>query len=254
METGFFRWICIGCGHEWPHKKAAPGYCRECGVKGGYAPERIELLGSRSDEVGHVLPGVIVPEWSLGLPIGIPLGHSLLLRGRPGTGKSRASYRLASQIGSVAAFALEMGKKLSCKTAENAGADLNAFWWYDDLKGLEELHLIEPDVVLVDSIQKIGKARGRIIDQLRRWALDNERALILVSQLGQHGSSRHGEDSDFDCDIVIDVQQGKTDKGPRKTTHGLDDEESECAKGCAHCRITKSRVCPLIGFDVPIVA
>lgn len=255
-DTGpaFFRWICIGCGHEWPNKRPPPSYCRQCGVQGGYAPEEIELLGSRSDDVGTVTPGVVVPEWAAGLPDGIPLGHSLLLRGRPGGGKSRASYRLSSQIGTTAVFGLEMGKKLSRKTAENAGALLGSFWWYDDVRGLEELTIIEPDVVVVDSIQKLGRDRGRVIDRLRRWALDCDKNVIFVSQLGQHGSSRHGEDSDFDCDIVIDVSKGKLEQGPRKAVHGTDETESPCAPGCAHCHVAKSRVCPLVSFDVPIVA
>lgn len=245
--------VCIGCGHRWQSQKPAPSYCRQCGVRGGYAPEDLELLGTQSDELEELAPGVIVPDWSHLLPIGLPLGLSMVMRGRPGGGKSRAGFRLASQMGIAMIFSLEMGKTLGKETARNAGATLENCWWYDDIEGLADLDVLSPAVVLVDSIQKLRRRNSAIL-KLRAWAADKERNAIFVSQLGTHGASRHGEDSDFDCDVVVDVQPGMVDGVQCKNRHGIGEKATECAEGCAHVRIAKSRVCQLISGDVPIVA
>lgn len=247
------RWICIGCGHEW-RRGHPPPYCRHCGVVGGYAPEEIELIGARSEDVDDVPDGVIVPEWSEALPRGLPLGRTLLLRGRPGGGKSRSAFRLAPQIGQAMIFGLEMGKSHSVETATNAGAKLENIWWYEDIEGLSELELLNPAVVVIDSIQKLGRDRKRIVEQLRDWAKDAERNVIFISQLSADGKSRYGEDDDFYADMNVDVSPGRTDKGPRKMVHGFADSPTRCADGCCHVSVAKSRVCPLIAFDVPIVA
>jgi hypothetical protein len=248
------RWICIGCGHEWHRVNAIPRYCRQCGVVGGYAPEEIELLGTKSDEIATMPPGVFVEEWKSPLPRGLPLGRSLLLRGRPGGGKSRSAFRLSSQIGPTMAFGLEMGKELSVETATLAGANLHAFTWYSDIKGLSELELVDPAVVVIDSIQKLGRARGSVLDDLMTWARERERNCVFVSQLSADGKSRYGEDADFDCDMNCDVGPTRTAKGGlMQKTHAFDDKPTKCKNGHAHVSVAKSRVCPLISFDVPIV-
>ena len=247
------RWVCIGCHHEW-RGKTIPRYCRQCGVVGGYAPEEVELIGSRSDEVDELEPGVVVPEWSSVLPVGLPLGRTMLLRGRPGAGKSRVSYRMATQIGIAMIFGIEMGKTLSLDSALKAGAKVDDVWWYQDVEGLEDLEAIDPDVVVVDSIQKLRYERRRIVDRLMAWAKENGRNVILVSQLSADGKSRYGEDDDFDADMTVDVSPGRTDRGPCKKVHGFEDGPTRCKDGCAHASVAKSRVCPLLALDVPIVA
>lgn len=244
---------CIGCGHRWTNPKPPPSYCRQCGVRGGYAPEDISLFGTQSDELDELAPGVIVQDWAHLLPIGLPLGLSMVMRGRPGGGKSRAAFRLASQMGIAAIFSLEMGKTLGKETARAAGATLGNCWWYDDIEGLSDLDILSPAVVVVDSIQKIRRRNSTIL-KLRAWAADKERNMLFVSQLGTHGASRHGEDSDFDCDVVVDVQPGMVDGVQCKNRHGIGEKATECAEGCAHVRIAKSRVCQLVSGDVPIVA
>lgn len=246
-------WRCIGCGHKWG-SSTPPDYCRQCGVRGGYAPADLELLGTQSCDLGELEPGVIVSDWAHLLPIGLPLGLSMVMRGRPGGGKSRSAFRLGSQIGIAAMFGLEMGKVLSKETAGFAGANLENCWWYDDLEGLADLDVLCPAVVVVDSIQKIRKGRTSVVNRLRKWAADNGRNAIFVSQLGVHGASRHGEDQDFDCDVVVDVSPGMVDGVPCKNRHGVNEKPAECREGCVHVRIAKSRICQLIGGDVPIVA
>ena len=248
----FERWVCIGCRHVWAGKLPAPRYCRECGLSGGYAPESIPLRGVQSQDIAAVEPGIIVPEWSHLLPVGLPLGLSMVMRGRPGGGKSRAAFRLASQIGVAAIFGLEMGTVLSKDTARQAGARLDNCWWYDDVEGLEDLDVLSPAVVVVDSIQKIPY-RSRTVAKLRNWARTNGRNLILVSQQGQHGSSRYGESDDFDCDVVVDVSPGMVDGQQCRKSHGLNEKATKCQPGCAHVRIAKARICPLVPGDVPIV-
>lgn len=247
------RWACFACGHEWPGRRA-PRYCRECGVVGGYAPELVELVGSRSDEIEPPEPGVVVEELRPVLPMGLPLGRTILFRGRPGAGKSRTSFRVAGRFGRVMAFGIEMGKVLSLDTAIKAGAIVDDVWWYEDLRGLDELEIIDPAAVVLDSIQKLKWDRRRVVDKLMSWAVDNNRNLILVSQLSADGKSRYGEDDDFDVDIVVDVSQGRTNKGPNKAVHLLDDKQTPCKAGHAHCSVMKSRICQLLAFDVPIVA
>lgn len=250
----FIRWSCIGCGHQWPPKSAPPSYCRQCGMQGGYAPEDLPLHGHHSSQVGPIAPGVIIPEWAAGFPRGLPRGLSMVARGRPGSGKSRAIFRLASQMGRAAILGLEMGSELSKATAASAGADLDRCWWYDEPSVLEDLEILAPDVVVVDSIQELGRRRKSIVASLQKWAKDCGTNVLLISQLGQHGASRHGENDDFKCDIVIDILPGHSEDGPRTASHGLGHTKQHCADGCAHVRIAKSRICPLIGFDVPIVA
>lgn len=246
------RWVCVNCQDHF-RGKTVPKYCYNCGMVQGYAAEDIPILGTRSSELGQLKPGVFVDDWSLALRHGLPLGCSIVLRGRPGAGKSRAGYRLGAAIGSCMAFGLEMGKTLSCVTAESAGANMANFWWYEDLDGLKDLPHLNPSTVVIDSIQKLGRARARIVSMLRKWALDNQRNVILVSQLNTKGKSRHGEDDDFDCDLLVDVTRCKNDGVMRQEIHGLDATRTPCQEGCAHIEIAKSRVCNLVALDVPIV-
>jgi len=220
----------------------------------GYAPEEVALIGTRSDELEELSAGILVPEWSQILPHGLPLGRTMLLRGRPGAGKSRLAYRFASQLGRVMCFGIEMGKALSLQTAQNAGAHVKDVWWYEDLEGLEEIDLIDPAAVVIDSIQKLKRARRRTVDFLLNWARQTSRNVILVSQLSAQGKSRYGEDDDFDVDMTVDVSPGRSAKGGRKEIHGLEDSPTLCKLGCAHASVAKSRVCPLISADLPIVA
>lgn len=247
----FGQWVCIACGHV-RRTKNAPPYCYQCGAANGYAWEDIKLQGARSEEIGDLEPGVPVPEWLAAFPTGLPLGRSLVMRGRPGVGKSRVGFRLASQIGVTMAFVLEMGEVLSKDSAQQAGANMDRFWWYPDTSGLSELAIIKPAVVLVDSVQKLGRQRKSIVAQLRQWAQQAEGNLILISQKGKHGASRHGEDDDFDCDCVADVQHGSTSQERCSAIHGFDSKPTPCEMGHAHISIAKSRICPLVAFDVPI--
>jgi hypothetical protein len=219
----------------------------------GYGAEDIPILGKRSTELGQLKQGVFVDDWSLALPHGLPLGCSLVMRGRPGAGKSRAGYRLGAAIGPCMAFGIEMGETLSSVTANDAGANMANFWWYEDLEGLKDLPHIDPACVVIDSVQKLGRARGRIVAMLRKWALENDRNVIFVSQRNQKGASRNGEDDDFDCDVIVDVTRCKNDGVMRQEIHGRDESRTPCQEGCAHIEIAKSRVCQLIALDVQIV-
>jgi len=151
------------------------------------------------------------------------------------------------------AFGIEMGKTLSCVTAESAGANMAHFWWYDSTEGLTDLPHINPACVVIDSVQKLGRARSRIVTMLRKWAVDNDRNVVFVSQLNKRGSSRNGEDDDFDCDVVVDVTQCKHDGVMRQEIHGLDAVKTPCTDGCAHIEVTKSRAGHLLALDVQIV-
>lgn len=247
------RWICIGCGHEW-RGKVLPPRCKRCDVSSGYAPEEVKLIGSASDEIEELEYGALLPEWATALPRGFPLGKVLMMRGRPGAGKSRIAFRLATQLGRAMIFGLEMGKTLSLDTARSAGAKVDDVLWYEGLEGLEELETVDPNMVAIDSIQKLNYDRKRVIQRLTDWANANGRNVILISQLSADGKSRYGEDADFDADMNCDVSPGRTDKGPRKYLHGLEEEPRKCREGCAHVSVAKSRVCPLLAFDVPIIS
>lgn len=221
---------------------------------GGYAPNLIELIGLRSDEIEEPEPGIIVDELRPVLPMGVPLGRTILFRGRPGAGKSRVSYRVACRFGRVMIFGIEMGKVLSLDTAIKAGANVDDVWWYEDVRGLDELEIIDPAAVAVDSIQKLREERRSVVDRLMEWAVERNRNVILVSQLSADGKSRYGEDDDFDVDMVVDVLQGRTDAGPTKAVHGLEEKKTPCKNGHAHLSVKKSRICQLLAFDAPIVA
>lgn len=225
-------------------------------MSNGYALEQLELLGSHSGDVGELEPGIIVPEWSHLLPRGLPLGLSMVMRGRMGGGKSRAGFRLASQISDCSmVIALEMGKILSKETADAAGADLASLYWYDDAESaLADLEVLRPGAIVVDSIQKLRRRRASTVTKIMRWCRENKSNALFVSQLGQHGSSRHGEDDDFDCDVVVDVSPGMIDGVLCRNRHGIGQKATECREGSAHVRVAKSRVCQLVAGDVPIVA
>jgi hypothetical protein len=250
------RWVCIACGDENP-KGQTLKYCRACGLKNGYAPQSVQLKGTHSDDASltAVEPGIALPEWSIVLPHGLPRGRSIVLRGRPGAGKSRLAYRLASQLGVTMAFGLEMGKKLSRETAANAGADMPKLFWYDELGGMEDEPYLHPACIAIDSVQKIGQGWRGTLRKLRDWSQETGGTLILVSQMNVRGSSRFSEDADFDCDIVVDVLPTIDKEKVRRTAlHGFESEHTPCKDKCAHLSIAKSRICPLIAFDVPIVA
>lgn len=251
--AGFDHWVCYQCQHVWQQRKPPPRHCRQCGTERGYVLEPIPLLGSRSCDVAPIAPGVLVSEWLHLLPRGLPFGLTMVMRGRPGGGKSRAGFRLASQIGTSMVFGLEMGKELSTETGRDAGALLENCWWYDDIAGLDELSIIDPACVVVDSLQKLRK-RKSIVKRLRDWARDFQRNVIFISQKGHHGASRHGEDDDFDCDVVVDVEPGMVEGVQCVKAHAMNEKPSQCREGCAHVRIAKARVAPLVSGDVPIVA
>jgi hypothetical protein len=222
----------------------------------GYAPEEIEIVGRRSDEIEGIPTGVFVADWEKVLPSGLPLGFSMLLRGRPGGGKSRAAFRFVSQLGTTMAFALEMGQALSCVTAEVAGARMDRFYWYDSIAGLEELDTIDPAAVAIDSVQKLGRDKSKVIKRLRRWALERQRNLVLVSQQNIRGASWGGDAPDFDCDFIVDISRRLNEKGiARREIHGNDETPSMCAEKCAHAQVAKTRVPDSVpvAFDVPIV-
>lgn len=250
--SGPVRWICFVCGVECRFKRV-PSYCHDCGTLEGFQPQAVELRGTRGEAVETLEPGVIVPEWAPLLPIGLPRGCSMILRGRPGAGKSRAAFRLATNIGTTMIFALEMGKKLSQHTLIDAGGNNENVWWYEhDCSGIDEVKFIKPKSIVFDSVQKMGRERGRIVTRLRRWALDEGTNLFLISQQNQKGVSRYGEGDDFDCDAVCDVTPCCKDRVPLKNVHGNDDHLTECAPGCAHVALVKSRVSLPGAWDVPI--
>ena len=247
------RWVCINCGHECP-KRVVPSYCSECGQRDGYAAEPVPIAGKASGELEELQPGTIVEEWRTLLPLGLPKGLSMVLRGRPGAGKSRAGYRYGSQLGRVCVAALEMGDKLSHATARNAGATTENMVWYNDIGPLfDELKYTEPAAIVVDSVQKLKK-RGTWVTKLRKWAYESDANLILVSQKGTHGASRHGEDDDFDCDVIVDVKASSKDGVTFEEMHGKDEHRTPCKAKHAHATVAKSRVCELVSADVPIVA
>lgn len=250
------RWLCVKCKNEWRGVGEPPKYCRQCGMDRGYAPDDVPLIGTPSADLQGLPPGILIPEWSGLLPKGLPPGRSMVMRGRPGGGKSRCAIRLGSQLGDrCAVFSIEMGKDLGLETAQLCGASLESLWWYDNVDGLDEIATLSPDVVVVDSIQKLGRGRKRIVAQLRAWASDNGTNVVFISQQHSTGRSRYGEDDDFDCDLVVDVSSRKDDQGKtRKQVHGLGDKRSPCKEGCAHVRVAKSRICALASDDLPIVA
>jgi hypothetical protein len=160
---------------------------------------------------------------------------------------------MATNIGITMIFALEMGKKLSIHTLRDCGANNGNVWWYEhDCSGLEEVKHINPASIVIDSVQKIGRSREAVIKRLRRWALDEQKNLILISQQNQKGVSRYGEGDDFDCDAVVDVTPCERDRVPLKNIHAGDEHSTECAPGCAHVSLAKSRVSLLGAWDVPI--
>lgn len=252
-RTRVVQFTCFACGHVWGTGKP-PVHCFQCGTKDGYLEEDLALKGVRSSEIGELEPGPILEEWALALPRGLPAGRSLVLRGRPGVGKSRVAFRISSQIGTTVVFTLEMGKVLALDGAQQAGADVVQFWWYEAIDGLDELPIVQPQAVVVDSAQKLGRRGFKVVSKLQEWANTTGGNLILVSQLGRHGVSRHGEDNDFDCDVVADVSRGSSFQEIRKAIHEFDHAPSPCLSGHAHITIAKSRLGPCVAFDVPIIA
>jgi len=247
------RWVCVNCGDLCPRKRPPP-WCNQCGMVDAYAPEEVELSAILPDQIEDLTPGVIVPEWAPLLPRGLCLGCSLVMRARPGAGKSRSAFRLAGALGGRAmVFALEMGAKLSADTARDAGADTSQFYWYEDADKFEEVEALDPVVVVVDSIQKLPRRKAWIA-RARQWARDRDRNLILISQKGKHGASRHGEDDDFDCDCIVDVMPCEAEGRPRSELHHGDERPTACAPGCAHAVVVKSRICMPGAWDVPIGA
>jgi hypothetical protein len=246
----FPRWKCSACSVV-VRARVPAKWCKACGAIGSYQAFEPVVTGLRFDEIQICDDGVHVEDWAVAMPNGYPLGRTIVLRGRPGAGKSRIGDRLASALGKTMAFGLEMGIELTADSARLCGAEVSRMTFYDDIARLDELEALDPDVVLVDSVQKLGAARARILTQLEKWVRSGpRRAVVLVSQQNQRGVSRYSESSDFDADIVCDVRKIQ-DVG--SACHNGETTATPCAKGCAHVHMAKGRSMALIDFDVRVV-
>jgi predicted ATP-dependent serine protease len=137
---------------------------------------------------------------------GVPLGASQLWYGGPGTGKSRLAMRFATHLGRTLVCALEMGEEMTAQLARESGSKMVNYWTCRDTKSLwHDLPFVEPLVVIVDSIQELGRGAKGTIKRLYDWANETGGIAIHVCQVNSKGTARGGPSHAHKVDIELQL-------------------------------------------------
>lgn len=168
---------------------------------------------------------------------GWPLGHSALLWGKGGGGKSRLAYRWATRIGPTLGVVCEHDLALARATAEGAGADLDQLFFLDAPSALhwqDEAERLEARAVIFDSVTAVRCDHVELVKALAEWARARRGFAFVIVQSTKSGKARGSEELSHWPDAAIAVH--------RRT------------KGRARLRVLKSRFCAVFSADVSLVA
>jgi predicted ATP-dependent serine protease len=173
----------------------------------GFAPIEQTPIGTLATEQSQTaaIEYAHAPAWSSIWPQGVPRGIVQLWTGRPGHGKSRLALHMATDIGVTAYLSLEMSEAVLLDTAKSCGSELSRLWpYYSPGALLSDLPIVQPAVIVVDSLQELGSKRT--LAQLFGWCRVTPGVLILVSQVNSDGQARGGNAVPHGVDAVFDVQ------------------------------------------------
>ena len=176
MAKATIQYVCSSCGAKAPQML---GRCPVCGEWGTYEEEVIEkgrgVEVSRSRNIGSNLPqrlqDVVATnemridmcngELNRVLGGGLVPGSLVLLGGEPGIGKSTLALQVLMQMGERKTFYAsgeESAKQLKLRAERLAGNAENLYISAETSleRILEQVKALEPEIVVIDSIQTIG--------------------------------------------------------------------------------------------------
>ena len=176
MAKATIQYVCSSCGAKAPQML---GRCPVCGEWGTYEEEVIEkgrgVEVSRSRNIGSNLPqrlqDVVATnemridmcngELNRVLGGGLVPGSLVLLGGDPGIGKSTLALQVLMQMGERNTFYAsgeESAKQLKLRAERLAGNAENLYISAETSleRILEQVKALEPEIVVIDSIQTIG--------------------------------------------------------------------------------------------------
>lgn len=176
MAKATIQYVCSSCGAKAPQLL---GRCPVCGEWGTYEEEVIEkgrgVEVSRTRNIGSNLPqrlqDVVATnemridmcngELNRVLGGGLVPGSLVLLGGEPGIGKSTLALQVLMQMGERKTFYAsgeESAKQLKLRAERLAGNAENLYISAETSleRILEQVKAIEPEIVVIDSIQTIG--------------------------------------------------------------------------------------------------
>lgn len=176
MAKATIQYVCSSCGAKAPQKL---GRCPVCGEWGTYEEEVIEkgrgVEVSRTRNLGSNLPqrlqDVVATnemridmcngELNRVLGGGLVPGSLVLLGGEPGIGKSTLALQVLMQMGERKTFYAsgeESAKQLKLRAERLAGNAENLYISAETSleRILEQVKALEPEIVVIDSIQTIG--------------------------------------------------------------------------------------------------
>lgn len=176
MAKATIQYVCSSCGAKAPQML---GRCPVCGEWGTYEEEVIEkgrgVEVSRTRNIGSNLPqrlqDVVATnemridmcngELNRVLGGGLVPGSLVLLGGEPGIGKSTLALQVLMQMGERKTFYAsgeESAKQLKLRAERLAGNAENLYISAETSleRILEQVKALEPEIVVIDSIQTIG--------------------------------------------------------------------------------------------------
>jgi DNA repair protein RadA/Sms len=216
MAKSKIQYVCSSCGAKAPQMI---GRCPVCGEWGTYEEEVSQDLGSKkgvvsrgahpqrvqdvqaqeemridmqSSELNRVLGGGLVP------------GSLVLLGGEPGIGKSTLALQVLMKMGArrtLYASGEESAKQLKLRAERLAGSPDNLYIMAETSleRILDSVAQLQPDVVVVDSIQTIGtesiEASIGSLSQVRecaakilQYAKETNTPFIIVGHINKEGA------------------------------------------------------------------
>ena len=219
MAKATIQYVCSSCGAKAPQLL---GRCPVCGEWGTYEEEVIDkgrgVEVSRSRNLGNALPqrlqDVVATnemridmcngELNRVLGGGLVPGSLVLLGGEPGIGKSTLALQVLMQMGERKTFYAsgeESAKQLKLRAERLAGNAENLYISAETSleRILEQVKALEPEIVVIDSIQTIGtdaiEASIGSLSQVRECAariLDFAKTrnipFIIIGHINKEGS------------------------------------------------------------------
>ncbi len=219
MAKATIQYVCSSCGAKAPQLL---GRCPVCGEWGTYEEEVIDkgrgVEVSRSRNLGNALPqrlqDVVATnemridmcngELNRVLGGGLVPGSLVLLGGEPGIGKSTLALQVLMQMGERKTFYAsgeESAKQLKLRAERLAGNAENLYISAETSleRILEQVIALEPEIVVIDSIQTIGtdaiEASIGSLSQVRECAariLDFAKTrnipFIIIDHINKEGS------------------------------------------------------------------
>lgn len=215
MAKPKIQYVCSSCGAKAPQMIGRCPVCGEWGtyeeevsvdstkkgvVTRGSMPQRIQdvqaqeemRIDMQSSELNRVLGGGLVP------------GSLVLLGGEPGTGKSTLALQVLMKMGgkkTLYASGEESAKQLKLRAERLAGSPDNLYIMAETSleRILDSVTELQPEVVVVDSIQTIGtemiEASIGSLSQVRecaarilQYAKEKNVPFIIVGHINKEGS------------------------------------------------------------------